>query len=96
MFKAQHRVEECLQRAKREARLADYEVRTWRGWYHQQALAPVATWSLTVEAGRGEKVDAGADGPATPETDRGGVAAAAGDGGFGLHESYREPAFTPD
>jgi SRSO17 transposase len=34
VFKAQHRIEECLQRAKGEAGLADYEVRTWRGWYH--------------------------------------------------------------
>jgi SRSO17 transposase len=31
VFKAEHRVEECLQRAKGEAGLADYEVRTWRG-----------------------------------------------------------------
>ena len=58
-FKAQHRVEECLQRAKGEAGLADYEVRSWRGWYHHQVLALVATWFLTVEAGRGKKVDAG-------------------------------------
>jgi SRSO17 transposase len=55
VFKAEHRVEECLQRAKGEAGLADYEVRTWRGWYHHQALALVATWFLTVEARRGKK-----------------------------------------
>src|SRR5262249_11300512 len=36
VFKAQHRVEECLQRAKGEAGLGDYEVRTWRGWHHHQ------------------------------------------------------------
>ena len=95
-FKAQHRVEECLQRAKGEAGLADYEVRTWRGWYHHQALALVATWFLTMEARRGKKVDAGTDGAATPRTDRGGVAAAAGDGRFGVHEAHREPALTPD
>jgi DDE superfamily endonuclease len=29
VFKAQHRIEECLQRAKSEAGLADYQVRTW-------------------------------------------------------------------
>jgi hypothetical protein len=46
---------ECLQRAKGEAGLADYEVRTWRGWYHHQVLALVATWFLTVEARRGKK-----------------------------------------
>jgi SRSO17 transposase len=53
--KAEHRVEECLQRAKGEAGLADYEVRTWRGWYHHQALALTATWFLTVEARRGKQ-----------------------------------------
>src|SRR6266852_2279716 len=30
--KAEHRIEECLQRSKSEAGLADYEVRNWRGW----------------------------------------------------------------
>jgi SRSO17 transposase len=55
VFKAQHRVEECLQRAKGEAGLADYEVRTWRGWYHHQALALTAAWFLTQEARRGKK-----------------------------------------
>jgi hypothetical protein len=34
VFKAHHRVEECLQRAKGEAGLADYQVRTWVGWHH--------------------------------------------------------------
>jgi SRSO17 transposase len=96
VFKAQHRVEECLQRAKGEAGLADYEVRTWRGWYHHQALALTATWFLTAEARRGKKMDAGADGGATAEADRGGVAAAVGDGWFGVHASHRQPAFTPD
>jgi hypothetical protein len=56
VFKAEHRVEECLQRAKGEAGLADYEVRTWRGWYHHQALALVAMWFLTTEARRGKKL----------------------------------------
>jgi SRSO17 transposase len=95
VFKAQHRVEECLQRAKGEAGLADYEVRTWRGWYHHQALALVATWFLTVEARRGKKVDAGSDGPAAPGTDRGGVGATPGNVAFGVHQSHREPALTP-
>jgi SRSO17 transposase len=95
VFKAQHRVEECLQRAKGEAGLADYEVRTWRGWYHHQALALVATWFLTAEARRGKKVDAGADGPATAGTDRGRAAAAARGGRLGVHEAHREPAIAP-
>jgi SRSO17 transposase len=96
VFKAQHRVEECLQRAKGEAGLADYEVRTWRGWYHHQALVLTATWFLTVEARRGKKMDTGADGRPAPETDRGGGGATAGHGRFGVHASYRQPAFTPD
>ena len=76
---AEHRIEECLQRAKGEAGLADYEVRTWRGWYHHQALALIATWFLTVEARRGKKMDPGADGPAGAEADRWGAAAAVGE-----------------
>jgi len=96
VFKAEHRIEECLQRAKGEAGLADYEVRTWRGWHHHQALALVATWFLTVEARRGKKMDAGVDGAAVAEADRGGVAAAVGNGAVGVHASHREPALTPD
>jgi SRSO17 transposase len=76
--KAEHRIEECLQRAKGEAGLADYEVRTWRGWYHHQTLALVATWFLTVETRRGKKMDPGVDGVAATEANRWGVAAAAG------------------
>jgi len=73
VFKAQHRIEECLQRAKGEAGLADYEVRTWRGWHHHQALALVATWFLTVEARRGKKMDASDDGTADTGGHRGGL-----------------------
>jgi len=76
--KAEHRIEECLQRAKGEAGLADYEVRTWRGWQHHQTLALVATWFLTVETRRGKKMDPSADGVAAAEANRWGVAAAAG------------------
>jgi SRSO17 transposase len=94
VFKAEHRVEECLQRAKGEAGLADYEVRTWRGWHHHQALALVATWFLTTEARRGKKMDARADGAAAADADRGGVGATAGNGAVGVHASHREPAFT--
>ena len=36
--KAEHRIEECLQRSKSEAGLADYEVRHWTGWHHHQTL----------------------------------------------------------
>lgn len=96
VFKAQHRVEECLQRAKGEAGLADSEVRTWRGWYHHQALALVATWFLTVEARRGKKVDAGADGGAVAEADRRSAGATAGNGPVRVSESHGEPALAAD
>jgi SRSO17 transposase len=69
VFKAQHRIEECLKRAKGQAGLADYQVRTWAGWHHHQALSLIATWFLTRETRRGKKVDPGGD-----------AAAGAGDG----------------
>ncbi len=56
--KAEHRVEECIQRAKSEAGLADYEVRTWRGWRHHQVLSLIAVWFLVTEARREKKSDA--------------------------------------
>jgi hypothetical protein len=62
VFKAQHRIEECLKRAKGEAGLADYQVRTWEGWHHHQTLSMLATWFLTQETRRGKNADAGADG----------------------------------
>jgi SRSO17 transposase len=78
VFTAQHRVEECLQRAKGEAGLADYQVRTWGGWHHHQALSLVATWFLTLEARRGKKEHPGADRPAGPAGHRSGVAPGGG------------------
>ena len=65
--KAEHRIEECLQRAKSEAGLADYEVRTWKGWHHHQTLSLIATWFLVTEARRGKKMDSGDYRPANPE-----------------------------
>ena len=62
VFKAEHRIEECLKRAKGEAGLADYQVRTWEGWHHHQALALLASWFLTQETRRGKNADPGADG----------------------------------
>jgi SRSO17 transposase len=55
---AGHRIEECLQRAKSEAGLADYQVRTWWGWHHHQALSLLASWFLVQETRRGKKGDA--------------------------------------
>ena len=56
--KAAHRLEECLQRSKSEAGLADYEVRHWTGWQHHQTLSFLATWFLERETHRGKKMDA--------------------------------------
>jgi SRSO17 transposase len=55
VLNAEHRVEECLQRAKGESGLAQYQVRTWLGWHHHQTLTLIATWFLTQEKRRGEK-----------------------------------------
>jgi SRSO17 transposase len=55
--KAEHRIEECLQRSKSEAGLADYEVRNWTGWQHHQTLSFLATWFLVRETERGKKMD---------------------------------------
>jgi hypothetical protein len=57
--KAEHRIEECLQRSKSEAGLADYEVRHWPGWQHHQTLSLLATWFLVLETDRGKKMDPG-------------------------------------
>lgn len=54
---AEHRIEECLQRSKSEAGLADYEVRNWTGWHHHQTLSFIATWFLVTETRRGKKMD---------------------------------------
>jgi SRSO17 transposase len=59
--KAAHRIEECLQRSKSEAGLADYEVRNWTGWHHHQTLSLIATWFLVTETHRGKKMDPGDD-----------------------------------
>ena len=56
--KAEHRIEECIQRAKSEAGLGDYEVRNWNGWHHHQVLSLIATWFLVTETRRGKKLDA--------------------------------------
>ena len=60
--KAEHRIEECLERAKSEASLAPYQVRHWMGWHHHQTLSLLATWFLTQENRRGKKICAGVDG----------------------------------
>jgi SRSO17 transposase len=59
--KAEHRIEECLERAKSDAGLAQYQVRNWIGWYHHQTLSLLATWFLTQEDLRGKKIHSGSD-----------------------------------
>jgi SRSO17 transposase len=66
VFKAQHRIEECLKRAKGEAGLADYQVRTWKGWHHHQTLCLLATWFLTQETRRGKNPDPRVDAAPSP------------------------------
>lgn len=61
--KAEHRIEECIQRGKSETGLADYEVRSWRGWYHHQVLSMVAGWFVLTETHRGKKIHPGHDLP---------------------------------
>ena len=64
VVKAEHRIEDCLKRAKSEAGLSDYEVRTWAGWYHHQTLSLIALWFLVLETRRGEKIYSCTDGSA--------------------------------
>ncbi len=73
--KMEHRVEDCLQRAKGQAGLADYEVRNWRGWHHHQTLALMATWFLTLETQKGKKTHTGDDSTTAPHFDRTALAA---------------------
>jgi len=93
VFKAQHRIEECLQRAKGEAGLADYQVRTWQGWHHHQTLSLLATWFLTQETRRGKNPDPGADGAAGAGDDRWLAEPAAGPSSAGTHSPHDEPPF---
>jgi SRSO17 transposase len=64
--KAEHRIEECLGRAKSDAGLAQYQVRNWIGWHHHQTLSLLATWFLTQEDQRGKKIHTGSHGPEGP------------------------------
>jgi SRSO17 transposase len=91
VFKAQHRIEECLKRAKGAAGLADYQVRTWQGWHHHQTLALLATWFLTQETRRGKKTDAGLDGAASAGADRGLAEPGAGEPESSSYPPHHEP-----
>jgi SRSO17 transposase len=86
VFNAEHRIEQCLQRAKGEAGLSHYQVRTWRGWHHHQTLSLIATWFLTQEARRGKNLDPRADGATTPLVHCGRLPPGAGLRPNGLHQ----------
>ena len=68
--KAEHRVEECFERAKGEAGLGDYQVRNWIAWHHHQTLSLLAAWFLNKETRRGKNTDPCADVSATTAVDR--------------------------
>lgn len=68
--KAEHRIEECLQRGKSEAGLADYEVRSWGGWHHHQVLSLIAAWYLNCELRTGKKKSSGLHLSAAPRRHR--------------------------
>jgi len=68
--KAEHRIEECLQRGKSECGLADYEVRTWGGWHHHQTLSLIAAWFLNCELRSGKKIGPGLHVPAASHRHR--------------------------
>jgi SRSO17 transposase len=69
--KAEHRIEECFERAKGEAGLADYQGRNWIAWHHHQTLSLLAAWFLTEETRRGKNPDPRADVAATSGSGRG-------------------------
>ena len=69
--KAAHRVEECFHRAKGQAGLGGYQVRTWMSWHHHQTLSLLAAWFLTQETRRGKNRDPRADVPAVAAAHRG-------------------------
>jgi SRSO17 transposase len=95
VFKAEHRIEECLKRAKGEAGLGDYQVRTWEGWHHHQTLSLLATWFLTQEARRGKNPDTRADGAASARAAGWGVEPSVGLPASDAHPSHHQPPFTP-
>jgi SRSO17 transposase len=68
--KAEHRIEGCLERAKGEAGLGDYQVRNWIGWHHHQTLSLLAAWFLNQETRRGKNLHPGADISPATATDR--------------------------
>jgi SRSO17 transposase len=90
-FNAEHRIEECLRRAKSEAGLGDYQVRTWEGWHHHQTLSLLAAWFLTQETRRGKNPDTRPDHAASACADRGVAEAPVAKRVPGAHPPDRQP-----
>jgi SRSO17 transposase len=91
VFKAQHRIEESLKRAKGEAGLADYQVRTWEGWHHHQTLSLIATWFLTRETRREKNPDPRVDGSPGAGPDRWGAESLPGLPSRGAYSPHDQP-----
>lgn len=64
--KSHTRIEQCIKRSKSEAGMAQYQVRSWNGWYHHITLSLIATWFLVQEARRGKKMDTSDNGTSGP------------------------------
>jgi hypothetical protein len=94
--KAEHRIEECLERAKSDAGLAQYQVRNWIGWHHHQTLSLLAAWFLTQEDRRGKKIHAGSHGPDCPHDHCRAVMSRSRLRFSRLHPPQQHPAFTAE
>jgi SRSO17 transposase len=94
--KAEHRIEECLERAKSDAGLAQYQVRNWVGWHHHQTLSLLAAWFLTQEKRRGKKIHPGADGADGSHDHCGDIMSRSRLRLSRLHPPQQHPPFTAD
>jgi SRSO17 transposase len=95
VYKAEHRIEECLKQAKSEAGLGDYQVRTWEGWQHHQTLALLATWFLTKETRRGKNTDRSGDCAPGADTDSRIVEPRVGGPSCRTYSPYDTTSFAP-
>ena len=94
--KAEHRIEECLERAKGEAGLAQYQVRNWNGWHRHQTLSLLAAWFLTEEDLRGKKIHSGADGTQGSEDHRRSTPPRFRLRHSGLHQAAQHPCYAAE
>jgi hypothetical protein len=82
----QNAVEDYFEEAKSYLGMAQYKTRSWVGWHHSMSLVAMAHLFITLTRralGKSAGADAGPDGAAAPEGDRGPrvVAGAGGDAG---------------